>query len=110
MRELTLRGLAASLAHVPAATLERAASGMATWSGTRSASLRALRVPTLVLAAGADLLTSDAESLAREIPGARCVVVRGAGHALAVEAADRVSEALLEFFGSFGSRAGETGR
>jgi pimeloyl-ACP methyl ester carboxylesterase len=97
-RERTLRGLAASVARVPAATLGCAAAGLAAWSGTRAAALATLRVPTLVLAAGADLLTPDGEALAKEIPGARCVVVPGAGHALAVEAGDLVSAELERFF------------
>jgi len=95
VRERTLRGLAAACARVPAATLARMAAGLAAWSGTRAKDLARIGVPTLVLAAGADLLTPDAEAIARAIPGARRVVVPGAGHALAVDASEPVGEALL---------------
>jgi pimeloyl-ACP methyl ester carboxylesterase len=94
-RERTLRGLAAACARVPAATLERMAAGLAAWSGTRAKGLARIGVPTLVLGGGADLLTPDAEAVARAIPGAQCVVVPGAGHALATEAARELAEAVL---------------
>jgi pimeloyl-ACP methyl ester carboxylesterase len=93
-RERTLRGMAPMLRRIPAATLRRAAAGMAAWSGTRADSLSGLKTPTLVLVAGADLLTPDGEAIAAAIPSAKCVVVPGAGHALAVEGAEAVSEAL----------------
>jgi pimeloyl-ACP methyl ester carboxylesterase len=96
LRERTLRGLAAACARVPAATLERMAAGLADWSGTRAEGLARVSSPTLVLAAGQDLLTPDGESIARAIPGARCVVVPGAGHALASEVAPALSDALTE--------------
>ncbi len=95
-RERTLRGLAAACARIPAATLERMAAGLSAWSGTRANDLARLAVPTLVLAAGADLLTPDAEAIARAIPGACCTVIPGVGHALAVEAAPALSDALRE--------------
>jgi pyruvate dehydrogenase E2 component (dihydrolipoamide acetyltransferase) len=95
-RERTLRGLAAACARIPAATLERMAAGLAAWSGTRAKDLARVTAPTLVLAAGADLLTPDGEAIARAIPGARCTVAAGAGHALASEAAQAVADGLLE--------------
>lgn len=95
-RERTLRGLAAGCARVPAATVERMAAGLAAWSGTRANDLARVAAPTLVLAAGSDLLTPHAEAIARAIPGARCVVVPGAGHALASEEAATVGDALRE--------------
>lgn len=98
----TLRGLAASLARTPPDTLARSAAGLAAWSESRrgdlgalGAALAAQNAPLLVLAAGADLLTPDAESLAAQIPGARCTVIPGAGHALASDAPAAVTEALL---------------
>jgi pyruvate dehydrogenase E2 component (dihydrolipoamide acetyltransferase) len=94
-RERTLRGLAASVARVPAATLACTAAGLAAWSGTREQNLARIAAPTLVLAGGADLLTPDAAAVARAIPGARCVVVPGAGHALASDAPGAVTEAVL---------------
>src|SRR5262245_17664061 len=77
-RERTLRGLAAACARIPAATLARAAAGLAAWSGTRDEDLAHVTVPTLVLAAGADLLTPAGEAVARAIPGAQCRVFPGA--------------------------------
>jgi pyruvate dehydrogenase E2 component (dihydrolipoamide acetyltransferase) len=99
-RERTLRGLAAAAARVPAATLERAAAGLAAWSGTREKDLARIAAPTLVLAAGADLLVPDAEAVARALPGARYRVFPGAGHALAIEAAEAVAKALLGHLGA----------
>jgi pyruvate dehydrogenase E2 component (dihydrolipoamide acetyltransferase) len=99
-RERTLRGLAASAARVPAATLERMAAGLAAWSGTREKDLPRIAAPTLVLAGGADLLTPGAEAVASAIPGARCVVVPGAGHALASDAPEALAEALAAHLGA----------
>jgi pyruvate dehydrogenase E2 component (dihydrolipoamide acetyltransferase) len=95
-RERTARGLAATLARVPPPTLRRAAAGMRDWSGTRSEALQKIAVPTLVLAAGDDLLTPDAATVAAAIPDARLVSISGAGHALGLEAPDAVNESLLE--------------
>jgi 3-oxoadipate enol-lactonase len=94
IRERTLRGLVASVAKVPVTTLERTAAGIAEWSGARSDDLDKIRVPCLVLAAGADLLTPHADSIAAAIPGANVIAFAGSGHALAIEAADGVSEAI----------------
>ncbi|HSP96967.1 MAG TPA: alpha/beta fold hydrolase [Candidatus Dormibacteraeota bacterium] len=95
-RERVVRGLAASAAAVPAATLSRAASGVRQWSGSRQGDLAQIRVPTLVVVAGADLLTPDGQAVAASIPGARTVVVAGAGHAVMIEAADQVTAAILD--------------
>jgi pimeloyl-ACP methyl ester carboxylesterase len=96
----TLRGLSASVARVPAATLERAAAGLRAWSGTRGEALAEIHVPTLVLAAGGDLLTPGGEAVARAMPNARSVVVPEAGHALAIEAPDVVSDAIAAHLAS----------
>ena len=94
-RERTARGLAEMAPRVPAATLARQAAGLRAWSGTRRTGLAAIAAPTLVLVAGGDLLIPGGEALGRAIPGAKTVVVPGAGHALALEAPDAVNEALL---------------
>lgn len=94
-RTRTERGLAQTLGRSKAETLTRLAAGMAAWSGTRAEALAEIQAPTLVLAAGEDLLTPNAEALAEQIPGARAVVIPGAGHALALEAEAAVNEALL---------------
>jgi 3-oxoadipate enol-lactonase/4-carboxymuconolactone decarboxylase len=93
-RGRTLRGLAEIAARVPATTLERNAAGLRTWSGSRADAVRDLKPPTLVLVAGGDLLTPGGEAVARAIPGARSVLVPEAGHALALEAPDRVNDAI----------------
>ncbi len=93
-RERTLRGLAAGLPRVPPATLERTAAALGAWSGTRADDLPRVAARTLVLAAGADLLTPDAEAIARAIPNAARVIVPGAGHALAIDTPAAATEAL----------------
>lgn len=94
-RERILRGLAQSVRQVNPATLGRAAAGMAAWSGSREPDLPRIGVPTLVLAAGADLLTPEATTLAERIPGSGFHVVPGCGHALAIEAPEEVVERML---------------
>jgi len=97
VRRRTLRGLETMLARVPANTIERAAAGAAAWSGTRTqVDLKAIAVPTLALVAQADLLAPGGEAIGHAIPGARTIVIPDAGHALAIEAADRVTAALME--------------
>jgi pyruvate/2-oxoglutarate dehydrogenase complex dihydrolipoamide acyltransferase (E2) component len=98
--ERTRRGLAAACANVPVATLERAAAGLLAWSGSRSGALGLVHSRTLVLAAGADLLTPDAETVGSQIPGAAVTVVAGAGHALSIEAADEVTAAIRTHIGA----------
>ncbi len=90
------KALAESIPRTPAATLARAASGLRAWSGTREADLERVRARTLVIAAGDDLLTPDAASIAKRIPGARLVTLPGAGHAVGIEAGDAVAQAILE--------------
>ena len=99
-RDRLRRGLAATVARVPAVVLRRYAAGMAAWSGTRIGDLARIRVPTLVLGGGADLLTGDAARVAEAIPDAAVLVVPDAGHALALEAADRIAEALRSHVGA----------
>jgi len=91
-----LRGLAATVRRVPAATLRRSAAGIAAWSGTRSADLGSVSVPTRILVAGEDLLTPDGEALGASIPKAQIDVIAGAGHALAIDGAEAVNAALQQ--------------
>jgi pyruvate dehydrogenase E2 component (dihydrolipoamide acetyltransferase) len=95
-RSRAVRALAQAVRRVPAPTLERARRGLVGWSGTRGRDLRRISVPTLVVTAAEDLLTppEDGETIAAAIPGARSVVIPGAGHAVGLEAADAVNEAL----------------
>lgn len=95
-RERLARGLAAAAGAVPPPTLARSAAGLRRWSGTRQGDLDRIRVPTLVVLAGADLLTPDGQAMAAAIPGARTVVAAGAGHAVTIEAADQVTAAIRD--------------
>jgi pimeloyl-ACP methyl ester carboxylesterase len=99
-RERTLRGFAEMAARVPAASLARWAEGLRVWSGTREDELGRIVAPTLVVSAGEDLLTPGGEAIANAIPGARCVVVPGAGHAVNLEAPDAVNEAIRKHLGA----------
>jgi pimeloyl-ACP methyl ester carboxylesterase len=90
-----VRGLAETCGRVPAEALERSAAGLRAWSGSRAGEPLALSMPVLVIAGGSDLLTPDAESVARALPDAKLEVIAGAGHAVALEAPDRVN-ALIE--------------
>lgn len=94
-RERGARGLAASVARVRADALARTAAGLRAWSGSRVDELAGIGVPTLVVVAGQDLLTPDAGAIAAAIPGAQRLDVPEAGHAVAVEAAEVVTAALI---------------
>lgn len=94
-RERTVRGLATTCARVPAATLERMVLGLQDWSGTREGDLARVTIPTLVVVAEGDLLTPGATAIADAIPGARCVVIPRAGHAVTIESPEAVNDALL---------------
>jgi pimeloyl-ACP methyl ester carboxylesterase len=63
------------------------------------ARLRGVEVPTLVVCGSRDTLTTpaDAAEVAALIPGARVVILKGAGHGLMLEAAADFNNAVLEF-------------
>ncbi|HEX4729971.1 MAG TPA: alpha/beta fold hydrolase [Solirubrobacterales bacterium] len=61
------------------------------------ARLAALDKPTLVICGEADLMLPDAEWTAAEVPGARLVVVEGAGHMAPVEAPGAVLAEMQTF-------------
>jgi len=105
-RDRAVRALAQMAARVPARTLERCRAGMYAWSGTRESELGRVSVPTLVIVAGEDLLTPDGEEIAESIPGARLVIVPGAGHAVGLEAPEAVNDALLEHLAAVEARPG----
>ena len=67
----------------------------------QSATLRGLRVPTLVRCGRHDLLCPIVrhEELAEMIPGAELVVIDGAGHLPTLETPEAVSEALAGWLG-----------
>lgn len=89
------RGLASIVRRIPAAVLRRYFEGVRAWSSTRRSDLERIQAPTLVLVAAADLLTPGGEAVAQAIPGATCAVMTGAGHALALEAPEAVTDAIL---------------
>lgn len=101
-RERMRRGLAAALALATVDALDRWAAGLAAWSGSRDDDLGRVSMPTLVIAAGADLLTPRGEALGRAIPAATVRLLDSVGHAAASEAADAVSDALLEHLRRYG--------
>lgn len=67
-----------------------------------TAFLREISIPTLVVVGERDVLTppSDSEAMAAAIPGARLVMIPGAGHLTPMERPKAVAEALGEFFSS----------
>ena len=66
----------------------------------RTAALKTLDVPALVVGGEHDPITPPAEirQLADAIPGARSLVVRGAGHLPPLERSDKVNESIIELF------------
>lgn len=67
--------------------------------------LPSIAAPTLVIHGDADLLvpTENGKRIAERIPGAKLILVPGAGHMLQSDADDAVREAFLEFLPSIGS-------
>ena len=100
--ERLVRGLAATVARVSADTLERYAAGMRAWSGSRRNALLKIAAPTLILCAADDLLTPGGEAVAAAIPSAAVRVLDG-GHALALEASEDVTAAILAHLGTRGA-------
>jgi pimeloyl-ACP methyl ester carboxylesterase len=97
------RGLAQLVARTRAESLQRWRLGLAAWSGTREHLLGTLDVPTLIIAAGEDLLTPDAEQLAAQISSAKCLVLPRCGHAVSLEAPEAVTEAVLAHWSRTGA-------
>lgn len=99
-RTRTLRGLSQSVKRVSALTLERAAAGLVAWSGARAEEVGAIEVPSLVLVAGDDLLTPDGVGVAAALQNAKCEVIEGSGHALAIDDAEAVNRLLRSHLAS----------
>ena len=89
-----------AMERVPATGLRAAIDCLVTHD-TRSR-LKDIHVPTLVLVGERDAETpvAYASTLADGIPGARLVVVPGAGHLLNVEAPEAVNASLLDLWGA----------
>jgi pimeloyl-ACP methyl ester carboxylesterase len=67
--------------------------------------LPSIDLPTLVIGGTADVLTPPMESrrIARLIPGARLVMIEGAGHTIMLERAEELEALLVEFAHEVGS-------
>ena len=61
--------------------------------------LPSIDVPTIVVQGTADVLTppADGRRIAKLIPGARLVMVRGAGHMIMLEESEQLEELLVDF-------------
>ena len=94
-RERIVRALGQTVGAVQPDVLRRWAAGAAVWSGSRTDDLAKISAPTLVIAAGADLLTPDAGAIAGAIPRATLVTIEAAGHAVAIEDPAAVTRAIL---------------
>jgi len=99
---------ASALYHRSARGLALSARGMLAQSGSRVIdALPGIRVPALVLVGEHDEPFLPAtDYMAAKIPGARKVVIEGAGHAANIERADAFNAALLGFLDSLGLRNG----
>jgi aminoacrylate hydrolase len=65
----------------------------------RRADLARIRVPTLIMASDNDYITPSyyAQTLARDIPGAKLVIFRGGGHSLSKTRLEEFNRIVLEF-------------
>jgi 3-oxoadipate enol-lactonase len=94
-RERIVRALGQTAGAVRADVLQRWAMGAAAWSGNRERDLANITPPTLIVAAGADLLTPDAAAIAGAIPSAKLITIEAAGHAVAIEEPAAVTRKVL---------------
>jgi pyruvate dehydrogenase E2 component (dihydrolipoamide acetyltransferase) len=95
-RDRAVQGFAQAAARVPADTVRRMDEGMRAHEGFSKLELARIRVPVLIVEAEQDLLTPGAGDLVGAIPGARHVRIAGSGHAILLEAGERVEAALHE--------------
>jgi 3-oxoadipate enol-lactonase len=82
----------------PPKTIEHALAAMRD-RPDRSGELAAIKVPTLVVVGESDAITPPAvaESMVSKVPGARLVVIRGAGHMSPMEQPEQVNRAIRAF-------------
>ncbi len=82
----------------PARGIVDALAGLAARADS-AATLREIRVPTLVVCGAEDALTpvADAEAIHRGVPGSTLVILRGAGHLASLEDPAAFNRALLDF-------------
>ncbi|MGH7859817.1 MAG: alpha/beta fold hydrolase, partial [Candidatus Binatia bacterium] len=88
--------------HRSAQGLAHAARGMlAQFDGRVMEAIGDISVPTLVIVGSEDkAFVGSSEYMAKKIPGAKLVVLEGAGHAASIEQADAFNAALLDFLDS----------
>ncbi len=98
-RERALRGLAEAATRVPAQAVARQLEAMKGWAGFREKVLSSLRADVLVIGAGEDILVGDASGVAAAIPRSRYELVTGSGHAVTVEAPERVAAIVTSHAG-----------
>jgi pimeloyl-ACP methyl ester carboxylesterase len=96
--------LVSALSHRSAQGLALSARGMLAMFGTHVIdALPKVRVPTLVIVGENDQpFLAATDYMAAKIPGARKVVIEGAGHAANIERAEAFNAALLEFLDGLG--------
>ncbi len=99
-REAVDAGLARDFGPMPKASLRLSQIAAMVGHDTRRRLARLEGLPTLVVQPDQDLLIAPERcaALTALIPGARGVVVRGAGHAVTGQCADQVNAMLLEHF------------
>ncbi len=87
-----------AMEQTPARTIVGSLRGMAA-RPDRTADLATIGVPTLVLVGADDAITppDEVRAMAETIPGARLVVVPGAGHLAPLENPEVADRAILDF-------------
>jgi pimeloyl-ACP methyl ester carboxylesterase len=85
----------------PPRTIEHALAAMRD-RPDRAPELSSIRAPTLVLVGESDAITPPdvSESMAKKVPGAKLVTIRGAGHMSPMEQPEQVNRALRAFLES----------
>ncbi|MDW8360950.1 MAG: alpha/beta fold hydrolase [Myxococcales bacterium] len=83
-------------------SLGHAVDAVVLWRDDVSGSLGRIRSPVLVMVGAEDRATppSEARRLCAAIPGARLVVIQGAGHLCALERPEAVNAELVDFLGA----------
>jgi pimeloyl-ACP methyl ester carboxylesterase len=92
------QALRAIMEACPPRTIEHALAAMRD-RPDRSGELSSIKVPTLIIVGESDAITPPAvaESMAKKVPGAQLVTVRGAGHMSPMEQPEQVNRALKAF-------------
>jgi pimeloyl-ACP methyl ester carboxylesterase len=97
-RPQTAQALRTIMDACPAKTIEHALAAMRD-RPDRSGELSQIKVPTLVVVGESDAITplAVAESMVSKVPGAKLVVIRGAGHMSPMEQPEQVNRAIRGF-------------